>query len=178
MAFRPSLRRSNRFEEVELNMFPMMNLMVVLVPLLLSTATAVKIGVIDLNLPAAIGGSGAESLPTEAQRSLDLTVTITAEGFYLASSQAVLANEKSGGGPTISKTDDGQYNYQRLSELLYQVKQKIVGSMQDSRRIIIQAEPAIEYQVLVSTMDAARSILINEQRLELFPEVSISTGIL
>ncbi|OGB99242.1 hypothetical protein A2V82_12500 [candidate division KSB1 bacterium RBG_16_48_16] len=178
MAFRPSKRSSRTIEQIELNMFPMMNLMVVLVPLLLSTATAIKIGVIELNLPQAVGGEISETaIPKEAQRSLDLTVTITAGGFYLSSSQAMLKQEETGG-PTIEKTAEGEYDYSLLSGKLLEVKQRIAGSPLDTKRIIIQAESDIEYQILVSTMDAARSILIDETRAELFPDVSISAGIL
>jgi biopolymer transport protein ExbD len=178
MAFRPSKRSSRTVEPIELNMFPMMNLMVVLVPLLLSTATIIKIGVIELNLPQAVGGEISETaIPKEAQRSLDLTVTITDGGFYLSSSQAIIKQEKTGG-PTIEKTAEGEYDYSQLSDKLLEVKRRIVGSPLDTKRIIIQAESDIEYQILVSTMDAARSIIVDETRVELFPDVSISAGVL
>ncbi len=159
-------------------MFPMMNLMVVLVPLLLSTATAIKIGVIDLNLPQASAGPLSEAVaPDEASKSLDLTVTITSEGFFLSSSQAVLENPE-GEGPTLPRTEDGEYDYLGLNDLLWNVKQRIHQSPLDTKRIILQAEPNVEYQILVSTMDAARSRQIGTGAFELFPDVTISAGIL
>lgn len=177
MAYRPSKRSSRSFEPLEINMFPMLNLMVVLVPLLLSTATAIKLGVIELNLPQAVGGPGTEAtMPTEAQRSLDLTVTITSDGLYVSSSQTVLQNEEANG-PTIPMTEDGDYDYAKLSSILLELKQRIIDSPLDTKRIILQAEPDIEYQILVSTMDACRSIIIEENAYELFPNVSISAGI-
>ena len=178
MAFRPSKRSSRTIEPLEINIFPMMNLMVVLVPLLLSTATAIKIGVIELNLPQAVGGPVSETaMPTEAQRSLDLTVTITKEGFFLSSSQAILRPSEEEG-PTIPKLEDGTYDFAKLSELLLEVKQKIVNGPLDTKRIIIQAEPDVDYQTLVSTMDASRSIIVDGNIYELFPQVSISAGIM
>jgi biopolymer transport protein ExbD len=178
MAFKPSQRKSRIVEEVELNLFPMMNLMCVLIPMLLSTVSFIKIGVIELNLPQAIGGPVSETvLPKEAQKGLDLALTVTSTGFYLSSSQAVLQNPQSGG-PTIPKLTDGNYDFNQLSEKLIELKRKIVGGPLDTKKIILQAEQNIEYQTIVSTMDAARSIQIGETRYELFPEVLISVGII
>ena len=179
MAYRPSKRSSRTLDPLSINMFPMMNLMVVLIPLLLSTASAIKIGIIELNLPRATGGPLTESgVPQETQQNLDLTVSITQEGFYLSSSQAVLQGEQ-GEGPTIPLTADGEYNFARLNEMLLEIKRKIAGSPADTKRIIIQAEPDIDYQTLVSTMDSARSAQVDEDTLaELFPEVTISAGVL
>ncbi len=178
MAFRPSKRSSRTIEPLEINIFPMMNLMVILVPLLLSTATSIKIGVIELNLPQAVGGPAAQAtLPKEAQKSLDLTVSITADGFFLSSSQAILKKPETSG-PTIPKLEDGSYDYDSLSEQLYEVKKKIIGTNLETKRIIMQAESNIEYQILVSTMDATRSYKIDDNYYELFPNVTVSAGIL
>jgi len=165
-------------EPLELNIFPMMNLMVVLVPLLLSTATAIKIGVIELNLPQAVGGSITETkVPTESMRSLDLTITITSEGFFISSSIAILKGGDSDE-PTISKFPDGNYDYDELGRTLYEIKQKIAGKPHDTKKIILQAESDVQYQVLVSTMDASRSLRIEENQVELFPQVIVSAGLL
>ena len=71
MAYRPSFRRSSSQEDVETNLTPVMNLMVVLIPLLLSSAQFIKIGVIDLNLPPAVGAQGAAvEAPKEIEKKL------------------------------------------------------------------------------------------------------------
>jgi biopolymer transport protein ExbD len=177
MAYKPSKRRHLEVEQIELNLFPVMNMMVVLIPLLLSTTQFVKYGIIELNLPRAGGGPVTQlNLNKEAQLSLDLTVSITKSGFYISSSQAVL-RDVAGSGPTIPKLAEGGYDYQELNKKLYEIKQRIVKSTQDTRRIIIQAEMNIDYQTIVDTIDAARSIKINEVGYELFPEVVMSAGI-
>lgn len=177
MAYRPSKRSSRTIEPLEINIFPMMNLMVVLVPLLLSTATAIRLGVIELNLPQAVGGAAAEAqMPVEATKSLDLTVTITDQGLFVSSSQAVLQADQEG--PTIPLTPTGEYDYEALSNMLLELKEKIYNTPLDTRRVILQAEPDIAYQVLVSTMDACRSITVDGNTYELFPTVSVSAGIL
>jgi biopolymer transport protein ExbD len=178
MAYKPSKRSSRAIEPLEINIFPMLNLTACLVPLLLTTAIAVKIGMIELNLPQAVGGRGGENvIPKEVQPSLDLTITITKDGFYVSSSKAILSPAL-GSGPTIPKQADGSYNYNQLSQTLYGLKKKIVGGPQDTKRIILQAETDIEYQIFVSTMDASRSIEIENNQYELFPEVAVSVGIM
>ena len=178
MAYRPSMRGKRAVIPVSINMFPMMNLMVVLVPLLLSTATAIKIGMIELNLPQASGGPISDvAVPKETTPNLDLTVTIVEAGFILSSSRAVL-DGMDGDGPTIPLLPDGSFDFQQLHELLVEIKTKIQSSEYDTRRIILQAEPDINYQTIIQTMDAAR--LYNNQgyEAELFPEVTISAGII
>ena len=173
MAYKPSFRRSRENENTEPNMTPIMNLMVVLIPLLLSSAHLIKISVIELNLPPAAGAQ--MDKPKETQLKLDLAVTITDKGFYISSSSAVLLKKKDG--PSIPKVN-GEYDYDLLAKTLYSIKKKAAGRFKDINAIVIQAEPKVNYQTLVSTMDASRSIKVDNNRVLLFPEVSISALIL
>ena len=178
MAFRPSKRSSNAADEVEINMTPVMNLMVVLIPLLLSSAQYIKIGVIDLNLPPAVGTSVSQlEAPKETERKLDLAVTITNNGFFISSSLAILKNVD-GVGPTIPLGENGHYNFQQLSMKLYEIKKKALGSFSDTEKIVVQAEPQINYQLLVNTLDAARSVTVEDKTYTLFPEVSLAAGVI
>lgn len=178
MAFRPSFRSSRSAEEVEINMTPVMNLMVVLIPLLLSSAQYIKIGVIDLNLPPAVGTSVSQlGSPKEVEKKLDLAVTITDQGFFISSSLAILRN-LNGEGPTIPLSENGEYNFEELSRKLYELKRKALGNFSDTEKIVIQAEPQINYQLLVSTLDAARSVSIEDKTYTLFPEVSLAAGVI
>lgn len=178
MAFKPSKRSRRPSENADPNMTPVMNLMVVLIPLLLSSAQFIKLGMIEINLPPAAGSSIAQAeMPKEVEKKLDLTVTITDEGFYLASSLAVARGEN-GQGPTIPKTETGEYDYKKLNEILTKIKKKAAGVFKDTDRIVIVAEPEIEYQTVVSTMDAARSYKENRVLLPLFPSVSLSATVM
>jgi len=179
LAYKPSEKVKHGFEETRLNIAPVMNLMVVLIPLLLSSAEFVRLSVIELNLPpAALGPEGEQlnNLPEEEQRKLDLTVTITDRGFFISSAMAVLGGEKEGE-PTIPLSGD-MYDFEALAEKLYEIKTKAGDRFTDSEHIIIMAEPEIDYQTIVSTMDASRSIRINGENQALFPIVSLSAGIL
>lgn len=159
-------------------MTPVMNLMVVLIPLLLSSATWVKIGVIDLNLPPTVGAEVSQlSAPKETKKNLDLAVTITEEGFYISSSLEVMKGLKKGE-PTIPLKEDGSYDYEKLSQKLYEIKQEAEGKFDDINNIVIQANPDIHYQLLIDTMDASRETRVKNRRVTLFPEVSLAAGIL
>ncbi|MFZ5518224.1 MAG: ExbD/TolR family protein [Candidatus Zhuqueibacterota bacterium] len=178
MAFRPSFRRNVTQEEAELNMTPVMNLMVCLIPLLLTSAQFIKIGIIDLNLPPAIGASVSQmEAPKETEKKLDLAVTITDEGFFISSSLAILRGSE-GEGPSIPLMTDGEYNFVELSNKLYELKRKAIGNFSDTEKIVIQAEPEINYQLVVNTLDAARNISVEGKTFSLFPEVSLAAGVI
>lgn len=181
MAFRPSRRSSRTFaEQVDINLFPVMNLMVVLIPLLLSTVTFVRIGVIQLDLPpASISPIPPGTLPREEARALDLAISITDRGFYISSALGVLRGPD--GGPYIPKKlgPEGteEYDFERLSSVLIDIKNRTQGRFRDDERVIIQAEPNVRYQVVVSTMDAARSYQLEGRTVSLFPQVALATGV-
>jgi len=189
MAYRPS-QRGIRIPpaSTDANITPMMNLMVVLIPLLLSTAEFVRLGIIEINLPPAAAESGAEGAAVPAMPKLDLAVTITDRGFFISSAMSVLSGERSGE-PTLPLIRDEEdslvYDYRGLSEKLLEIKKKVREAIQsdrlaglaDSSRIILTAEPSVVYQTVISTMDAARSIRINATDVSLFPDVSLSPGV-
>lgn len=176
MAYRPSLRRTRvSIHDMEVNMTPIMNLMVVLIPLLLSSAELIKISVIELNLPPAAGPQTTEEKPPKEENlRLELAVTITDKGFILSSPAGILGSDE---GPSIPKAN-GEYDYEKLTQTLFKIKQKAFDKYEDTDSIIIQAESDIEYQTLVSTMDSARAIRVEDRLVSLFPDVSISAFIL
>jgi biopolymer transport protein ExbD len=178
MAYKPSKRTRRGSEWVDANITPMMNLMVVLIPLLLTSAEFVKLGVIELNLPpAAMGPEGQllSELPQENIKRLDLSVSVTDRGFFISSSFDVLRGDVEGE-PSIPLVN-GEYDFQALSMKLMEVKRKAENRFPDANQIIIIAEQDIDYQTLISTMDATRLIRINGINEVLFPDVSLSAGI-
>lgn len=191
MAFKPSLRSSNLEESAEPNLTPIMNLMVVLIPLLLTSAQFIKLGIIELNLPPSLGpGSALVDMPKENERKLDMGITISENGFILSSSMAILKGEGDAG-VSIPIKENGDYDYGKLNKKLMLIKTRVENKFPDSDKVVIMAESEIIYQVLVSTMDAARSpfkadsirdensnIKYWTQNDELFPQVSLSAGII
>jgi len=178
MAFKPSKRAKHGFELEHTNITPMMNLMVVLIPLLLTSAEFVKLGVVELNLPpAAIGpeGEALAQMPIESFQKLDLAVTITNEGFFISSALAVLGGDRSGE-PTIP-LKNGEYDFETLSAKLFEIKEKAKDTFPDIEQIILMAELEVDYQTVISTMDAARTYSTGREDVLLFPDVSLSAGI-
>jgi len=179
MAFKPSLRRHHKVVNTELNLNPLLDVMTALIPLMLANAQLAKIGVIDLNLPPAVMagvGQGTTTMPKEVTRNLDLVVTITDKGFYITC--ALAGQEAAGSGPAIGILSNGEYDYQMLSQKLFELKQKLGEGFADAESVVIQAESKIRYQILVSTMDAARSYRTVDKTATLFPKVALSAGIL
>jgi biopolymer transport protein ExbD len=84
--YKVSGRRVKEEVDTEPNIAPMMNLMVILIPLLLSSAEFIKIGAIELKLPETAqggGGSGDQAGDEKKVAKLDLGVVVTARGFDL-----------------------------------------------------------------------------------------------
>ena len=102
MAYKPSARRKSADLDMDLDIKPVMNLMVVLIPLLLAGAEFVKLSIIEINLPPQNqGGGGGEQNPDrEVEKRLNLSIAITKSGFTISSPSAVLPGE-SDDGPTI-----------------------------------------------------------------------------
>ena len=126
MAYRPSRRRqAEESEWAEPNITPMMNLMVVLIPLLLSTAEFVRLGVVEINLPPAIVDRTDEA---QSMARLDLAVTITDRGFFITSNVGVLSGDRVDQ-PTIpliaGPNDTMIHDYARLSSKLIEIKQRM-----------------------------------------------------
>jgi hypothetical protein len=86
MAFKPSLKRKSTPLGEELDVTPIMNLVVVLIPLLLATAEFVKLGLLETRLPPAVSGLSS-SLPTEQEapkEKLSLIVSVDSLGIAVS----------------------------------------------------------------------------------------------
>lgn len=167
MAFKPSARRSIKVENTELDLRPIMNMMCILIPLLLSCSQFVKNSWLELNLPPVGGGSSSSSedkqdKPKEEPRKVGLKLVITEKGFTIAGNTVVLSGA-AGGGPTLPKLSDGKYDFEGLDQKLKDAVKAIGGKgFEDERVIIITAEDVIEYQTIVTTMDIIGASAVKE----------------
>ncbi len=181
MAYKPSMRRKNEDEEMELDIRPVMNLMVVLIPLLIAGAEWVKLSVIEINVPPAKAADGSgvgdnKNDIKEKQKKLGLTIAISDAGITIGNAGVILSGE-SGEGPTVGKLEDGKYDYAKLREKLIDLKKKIVGKgFVDENRAVLTASADIEYQTIVTIMDNLQTYTDEESKqvLPLFPEVNFS----
>jgi len=169
MAFKPSARRSVKVESAELDLRPIMNMMCILIPLLLSCSEFVKNSYLELNLPQLSGGqsSGGDSKdkPDKEKPRIGLKLVITEKGMTIAGNAAILAGEGGGTGPTLPKLGSGKYDFEGLEKKLKQIKKSIEGKgFEDDRTIIITAEDAIPYQTIVTSMDFIYKSVVKELR--------------
>lgn len=153
-----SVRRLRK-RAAELDITAFMNLIVVLVPFLLSTAVFSRMAILELNLPAA--SSGFNNLKGDLQ----LEVVIRKDAI-------VVSDRLAGQIQRIANTDQG-HDFHALSLLMQQLKARFPTKNEAS----ILAEPNTSYDVLVKTMDAVRVAKVMQAAtattVELFPEVSV-----
>jgi biopolymer transport protein ExbB len=144
-------RRSNGDEDVaDTDVTPMLNLMVMLIPFLLTSSEFVKIGAIDLKLPESsqtAGGGG--DLNSQAQEAkLDLGVVITAKGFTLFNyfkTDKDSASTVEGQAPDIPLVN-GEYDYATLNTRLADVKKQTLGEILRTRFSNLPADATL-YQL-------------------------------
>lgn len=144
--YRVSGRRIKQEVDTEPNIAPMMNLMVILIPLLLSSAEFVKIGAIELKLPESSGGGGSSEASEEKKDvKLDLGIVITKRGFDLFHYFKVPEKEKEPKQeetvgtpkPVAIPMKKGKYDFVGLNAALAEVKKKALFE------IIRAANPAV-----------------------------------
>ena len=153
--------RRLRKHQAHLEITAFINLIVVLVPFLLSTAVFSRLAVIDLTLPAK--NSGVEQLKLD---NLQLEVVIRADGIEV--------NDRIGG-PLFDKIPNASTgpDVTALAALMYQLKAKFP----DKTEANILPEENTPYDTLVHVMDVVRATHTaqgaNVVRTELFPNISI-----
>ncbi|WP_395692251.1 ExbD/TolR family protein [Piscinibacter sp.] len=139
------------------------NVIVVLVPFLLSTAVFSRLSVIELSLPAK--NSGVEQLKVD---DLKLEVVIRPD--------ALDVGDRIGGLIQHIPNNAQGYDLASLSTLIQQVKAKFP----DTRTATVLAQPNTSYDVLVHVMDSVREGVpagadphAKGSAVELFPDISI-----
>ena len=139
----------------ELQMTPIMNVFLILVPFLLLTASFVKLAVLEMSLPSltqSAGGSVTQA--SEDNKPLVLNMlAVRQNGFELKSPTLTFA--------FIEKKGE-QYDFEQLQAKLRQIKDKFP----DSEDMVIQPEDAIKYDDVIKVMDRCRD--------SGFPNISIS----
>jgi biopolymer transport protein ExbD len=176
-------------EVPELNLAPIMNMVVILIPLLLLSVVFLQVGVINITAPKLSIGPSTDQPPPEDEP-LNLTLTLEEKGFRIAAKAAVLPQRPGcPPGPTICLEDqkvktgdkfksargkfekgDLQGGEKELKEAmaaynwreLYNELVKIKKQYPDESVINITADPEMPYAMVVRAMDVARFKLSKE----------------
>jgi biopolymer transport protein ExbB/TolQ/biopolymer transport protein ExbD len=125
------IRRSGDEEVADTDVTPMLNLMVMLIPFLLTSSEFVKMGAIELKLPESTQGEGGGGEEGMQNTKLELGVVITSKGFnlfhyYNQAEKAANANQTLGEKPPDIPLVNGEYNYTELNAKLAEVKRKVL----------------------------------------------------
>jgi biopolymer transport protein ExbD len=142
----------------DLNIVPMIDMMVILVFFLIFTAVFSKTNILQLNLPTS------SSAPVDLPKDLKLEVIIRPGDL-------VVNDRNSGPLKTIANTAAG-YDLDQLSEFMRQVKSQY-PQMTDAT---ILSGPEVPYDTLVQVMDTVRVYQLPVapfSKAELFPDIAI-----
>ncbi|MCK4846417.1 MAG: biopolymer transporter ExbD [Deltaproteobacteria bacterium] len=165
MAKVPTRRRHKSTLDEEINLIPVMNLFMVLIPFLLLTAVFAKTAVIDIYLPAAAIASNDKVVKKAASApTIVLTIHVTKKGFRFTGL---------GKGIGEIKTANNKYDFTALSKELVKLKEKYPTK----EEVILLFEAATSYEVVVKMMDTTRELIEKKgeksTRKHLFPLVSV-----
>ena len=153
--------RRLRKDVAHLEITAFINLIVVLVPFLLSTAVFTRLAVIDLTLPA----QSSEKIEKLTANNLQLEIVVRPEALEVGDRIGGLIERipATGKGPDL----------RTLQTLIQQIKTKYPDKLDAT----VLAEPNTSYDTLVQVMDVVRSGHtvqgVTVMRSELFPNISI-----
>lgn len=158
--------RRIRRHAAALDVTAFINLIVVLVPFLLSTAVFTRLAVIELSLPAPAASTGAP-LPIQA---LQLEIALQPEALVVSDRvggliQRIPHTAGAHGGPDLAT----------LARLMRQLKIQFPAATSAT----VRAQPETAYDTLIQVMDAVREVpathgpRIRTAPVPLFPDISI-----
>ena len=185
-------KRRLKREAAHLELTAFINLIVVLVPFLLSTAVFTRLSVMDLALPAPSQGGPLDRIKAGE---LQLEVVIRKDGYEVGDrvggliqriDRANPAPANATGAPgaaasavpaTPATLADGRVALKTLNALMVQIKQKFP----DKTEVSVLAEPDTSYDQLVQVMDAVRAAPTSRIEnghakvvmAELFPDIAV-----
>ena len=145
--------RRSHTDATELNITPFMNLMVVLIPFLLTGVVFSRLAILEMKLPAAQEKSAVSETVKDPFR---LVVTLRETGLTVL-------------GTGIDRVEfpvqGAVYDLSGLATLLTEMKALHPGE----KGLILLSEPDISYDSLIAVMDVCRE----KDEAALFPEISI-----
>ncbi len=151
-------------DDADIDVTAFMNLMIVLVPVLLLSMTFTKVTVMDINLPELTGGGSSNE---ESQSQLEIVVKNSGIEVFYPSGTLIKT-------VPLKETPTGEVlDFKMLSMVMQEIKKQLG----DKRDALILSAGDIDYQSLVSAMDAVKSykavVAASLVEVELFPLISL-----
>ena len=162
--------RRNREMDDEINMVPIMNMFMVLIPFLLMSASFFHIKAINTSVPVLAEGSSEDA--AEKQIIVTVVVKLKNDGIKTTALSSDLSEKELAdleGDFIFEATADSETAYAAFSEYLKKVK----GLYPKSDTLILIPEDDILYDTIIQTMDVARKT----DQDALFPNVVLSASL-
>ena len=137
---------------IDLDVTPVMNLFMVLIPFLVSMAVFIHIAAIDFSLPPAQTEEGA----VEDSKELDISIIVTSSGFRIVGTGKKL---------DLIPRLQGQYQFEKLRVLLKAIKFEYPSQ----KSVVLVLEADILYNDIIKFMDICRE--------SQFPDIGLSGDI-
>lgn len=158
-------RRRDNPDPDDLNMVPIMNMFLVLIPFLLMSASFFHIKAVNTSVPVLSNSSSAAADRPEDK--LTVIVELTPDGIRLeAMSETVSANDLENFEMMLVKEEADRYPLDKLSAYLLDLKNRYPAS----DTILLIPDETVEYSAIIHTMDIART----SSKQTLFPNVVLS----
>ena len=149
---RPQKNAGRITDQIELDVTPVMNLFMVLIPFLVSMAVFTHLAVIDFSLPPAhIEGEGEQS--AQEEKELDISIVVTSRGFTIVGTGNVL---------DLVPRVQGEYQFDQLRALLQAIKFQYPSQTS----LILVLEEDVMYNDIIKFMDVCRE--------SQFPDIGLS----
>ena len=157
--------RRIRRHAAELDVTAFINLIVVLVPFLLSTAVFTRLSVIDLSLPAKASGAVEQLKVNDLKLEIVLRADALEVGDRIGGLIQRIPNVHGAG------SVQGRHDLATLSALMQQIKTRFP----DTATATVLARPETPYDTLIQLMDAMREVPANGKvkSVPLFTDISI-----
>ena len=177
-AQRSKIRRLSQPKELspdeeggELNIVPFLDIVVNILIFVLATVAVTYTATIETTPPASPGGGGVRA--EQKKEMLNLSVLITSEGHAIKTSAGNVAPGCQGAGPGLAvPMRAGKYDFEGLNACAGSLKQAS-SEFEEENQVFLSANPGIDYQTLVHTIDAVRA---TKQGDPLFPDVNFQVA--
>lgn len=149
-------RGSDQGAPIDLDMTPMMNMLIILISFLVTMVVFTHLAVIKFDLPSAGAGEGGAPADTAAGKDADLTLVVSESGFQIIGEGRKLDPVPKGA---------GGYDFDGLAGSLRKLREDFPAA----RSMVMLIDSSVIYQDIVTAMDVCRE--------QSFPDILLSGGV-
>ena len=173
---RPSRKSHHAHDSDHLNITPFIDILVCLILFLLSSASVLKLAVVDTQLPQLAEATTFQPPKKDDKEQLVVSLQILETGFRVGrvgrDSNAEKQRYWNDGGALqrmIPRKKDGAYDFDDLNRHMVRIKR----TFPDAVSVLLLPSEGILYETIVGAMDASRETAEGERRSLLFPDAVI-----